>query len=156
MNTEERVAKQNELIEEVGLYFEDFNFSPIAGRVLALLMVPDKQQYTFDEIVEHLQISKSSASTALQILLLRKCIEYKTIAGSRKRYFQMKLHSSYNAVEDMEQKLLKMNHFITKVLELRVDPYSENSKQLKSLQKMTEILKKNIAHLKNEVDDNTI
>jgi len=35
-------------------------------------MVMDKEEYTFEEIVEEMQMSKSSVSTALKTLELRK------------------------------------------------------------------------------------
>ena len=89
MNSEERIRKQKELVEKIGRYFEKEGFQPIAGRIYGLLMVMDKEQFTFDEITEELQISKSSASIALRNLEIRDDIEYVTLTGDRKRYFQL-------------------------------------------------------------------
>ena len=68
MNSEERLKKQKELVEEIGRHFDKEGLQPIAGRIVGLLMVMDKEQFTFEEITEELQISKSSASTALKNL----------------------------------------------------------------------------------------
>ena len=68
MTPEERVKQQKELIETIGLLYDKKGFQPIAGRIIALLTVMDKELFTFDEIVQELQISKSSASNTLRIL----------------------------------------------------------------------------------------
>ena len=75
MNTEERIKKQKQLIETMGQHYEKEGMQPVAGRTLALLMVMDKEEFTFDEIIEELQISKSSASVALKFLQLKNIIE---------------------------------------------------------------------------------
>ena len=42
MNTQERIDKQKDLIEEIGMYFDKEGLQPIAGRILGLLIVMDK------------------------------------------------------------------------------------------------------------------
>ena len=102
MKTEERIQKQKLLIESMGRHFDKEGFQPIAGRILALLMVMDKEQYTFEEIVEELNISKSSASNALKNLEIRQVIEYVTLPGDRKRYFRIKRQNCFSAIEVFE------------------------------------------------------
>ncbi len=69
MTSEERLQKQKELIESLGRYYDKQGFQPIAGRLLGMLIVMDKEMFTFDEIVEELKISKSSASNAIKTLI---------------------------------------------------------------------------------------
>ena len=88
MEESERIKKQRELIERIGRNNERDGFQPVTARILGLLMVMDKEEYTFDEIVDEMQISKSSASNALRNLELRGVIEYVTYPGDRKRYFR--------------------------------------------------------------------
>ncbi len=57
----ERIQKQ-ELIERIRRNNERDSFQPMLARILGLLMVMDKEEYTFDEIVDEMQISKSSAN----------------------------------------------------------------------------------------------
>ena len=102
MNTEERIRKQKELVEEIGRHFDREGFQPITGRILALLMVMDKEQFTFDEIIEELQISKSSASNALKNLEIRGNIEYTTLPGDRKRYFHIKRQNSFQIIKTLK------------------------------------------------------
>ena len=90
MTPEERKNKQKTLVEEIGKYYVKQGIQPVASRIIALLMVMDKEQYTFDEIVEELNISKGAASNALKILDIIKAIDYTTFPGDRKRYFHLK------------------------------------------------------------------
>lgn len=136
MNAIERIEKQKVLIEELGRYFDKEGFQPISGRILALLMVMDKEQYTFDEIVEELQISKSSASNALKQLEIRGYIEYVTLPGDRKRYFQVKIQDSFSMLGEFEKKFKGLQKVLTTVVELKADKNSRNCKFINEMNKM--------------------
>ncbi|MFW5819680.1 MAG: GbsR/MarR family transcriptional regulator [Bacteroidota bacterium] len=150
MKTEERIQKQKLLIEEIGRYFDREGLQPIASRILALLMVMDKEQYTFEEIVEELSISKSSASNALKNLEIRDVIEYVTLPGDRKRYFQVKRHNVFSSIEDFEQKLSKLKDLLVNILELKGDKNSWNSQYFLEMADMLEFFLNKMEHLKEE------
>lgn len=78
---------QEQLIEELGVLYEKSNHTPVTARILALLVVADHPELTFDAIRETLNISKSAASNALNLLLLTKSVTYVTRPHDRKRYF---------------------------------------------------------------------
>jgi len=126
----------------MGRYFDKEGFQPIAGRILSLLMVMDKEQFTFDEITEELQISKSSASNALRNLEIRGDIEYVTLPGDRKRYFQLKRTEPIIIIEDFEKKMLDMQKHFNYILELKADKNSKNAIFLNKLAGMVEELLK--------------
>lgn len=97
--------KQKELIEEYGVYSERNGMSPAQARILALLLICDSAELTFDEIYQTLKISKSAASNALNSLLMMERLEYTTKPGDRRRYFK----STVARVEaDFDKKLTKM------------------------------------------------
>lgn len=144
MTTEERIKKQRELIEEIGRYFDKEGFQPIAGRMLGLFMVMDKEQFTFDEITEELQISKSSASNVLRNLEIRGEIEYITLPGDRKRYFQLKTQESNKIIEDFESKITKAKDLLGYTLELKVDKKSKNSIYIKQMTNILEVVLANL------------
>ena len=79
--------EQRELIERMGVFYEQHGVPPMEGRILSLLVVCDQPELTFDQIRELLGISKSATSTALNMLLLTQRVIYKTKPGDRKRYF---------------------------------------------------------------------
>lgn len=77
------------LIEEVGLNFETkHNMSPLGGRIYGCLILSGKEGFSFEEIIEITQASKSSISTNINTLLQLNYIEYFTKTGDRKRYFR--------------------------------------------------------------------
>ncbi|PKP09023.1 MAG: hypothetical protein CVU09_13235 [Bacteroidetes bacterium HGW-Bacteroidetes-4] len=140
MNTEERIKKQRELIEKIGLYFDKEGFQPIAGRILGLLMVMDKEQFTFDEIVEELQISKSSASNALKNLEIREDIEYITLPGDRKRYFQVRKQDKFTLIKGFEKKMRQSMDMFDCILSLKADKNSSNAVFLKEMKDTMEFV----------------
>lgn len=127
MTTEERIKKQKELVESMGRLYDKQGQQAITGRILGLLTVMDKEIYTFDEIVEELQVSKSSVSNSLRILEIRDFIEYTTIPGDRKRFFHIKKQDKYAIVRDHKTKLTQSRNFMQSVLDLKADKTSENS-----------------------------
>ena len=80
--------KQRELIERIGVLHDRIGFPPATSRVLGLLLVTREPELTFDQIRETLALSKSSTSSALNLLLQVGSIEYLTRPGDRKRYFR--------------------------------------------------------------------
>lgn len=128
MTTEERISKQRQLIEEIGKNLEKEGFQPIAGRILGLLMVMDKEEYAFEEITEELRISKSSASNALRNLEIREYIEYFTVPGKRKRYFKIARKENENEIIRIINR--KMQHHIgllNNIIDLKADKNSANT-----------------------------
>lgn len=83
--------EQKLLIEKMGVVFEKSGIPPAAGRVLALLLVADNTELTFEEITETLGISKSVISNTINLLLSINKIEYITKPGDRKRYFKLRV-----------------------------------------------------------------
>lgn len=138
MDSTEKIRKQKELVEELGRYFDKEGLQPIVGRILSLLMVMDKEQYTFEEIVEELNISKSSASNALKNLEIRGDIEYLTLPGDRKRYFRYRRRNLLSVIEEFQSKIGEFKSIADHILELKGDKNSSNSLYLKQWLKMIE------------------
>ena len=152
MKTEERIEKQRLLIEEIGKNFDKEGFQPIAGRILGLLMVMDKEQYTFEEIVAELEISKSSASVALKNLELRGNVEYITIPGDRKRYFRMRTLEPFALIDDFTKKMAGFKHMQSQILELKADPNSRNSIFFRDLSRMIDFVLSHMDELKDRYE----
>ena len=97
----ELTEKQKELVEKAGVNFERDGLSPAAARTMSLLMVSDNTELTFENIYESLNMSKSAASNAINLLLVSKRIEYITKPGDRKRYFKSRLVQLENIFEEI-------------------------------------------------------
>jgi DNA-binding transcriptional regulator GbsR (MarR family) len=133
MEESERIQKQKELIERIGRSNERDGFQPVTARILGLLMVMDKEEYTFDEIVDEMQISKSSASNALKNLELRGAIEYITYPGDRKRYFRFVSGDINEMIVEIEKRMYQKLDITKQILELKKNPNSRNAKFLKNV-----------------------
>ena len=149
MEKTEKIVKQKELIETIGRYMEKQGYQPIAGRVLGLLMVMDKEEFTFDEIVAEMQISKSSVSAALKNLELRNAIEYVTYPNDRKRYFRISFSDVNLLIDEIEKKFNNYGNIIDQVLDLKEIKDSKNAIVLKNIAKGTRFFLSKIEAFKN-------
>lgn len=150
MENDERINRQRILVEEIGMHFDKQGFQPVAGRILGLLMVMDKEQFTFDEITEELNISKSSASNALRNLEIRGEIQYKTHPGDRKRYFYLKTQDSFTIIKEFEKKITLFNQLLLNILDLKENKESTNAKHVRRMIKMSDFFMNEIEILKKK------
>ena len=153
MKSEDRVRKQKALVEAMGRIYEKEGLQPISGRIMGLLTIMDKELFSFDEIVEELQISKGSASNAIRMLEFRNVIEYITIAGDRKRYFQIKKLDKFSLIDESRIKLQLTRDNLQAAFELKADKNSENALYLKNLIKMLDFFMGKFQELKHEYED---
>ncbi|WP_405383720.1 GbsR/MarR family transcriptional regulator [Maribacter sp. LLG6340-A2] len=81
--------EKKDLVEELGMFFQArHKLTPLAARIYSILILTSSEGYTFDELKEITQNSKSSVSTNLNLLVSLKFVEYYTRTGDRKRYFR--------------------------------------------------------------------
>lgn len=100
-NSSELLKIKKQLIEEMGVYFESQDIlSPLSSRIFAYLALTGNSGASFDEIVEELEVSKSSVSTNLQLLQTMGRIGYYTKPGDRRRYFKIAEHNMVNRLDD--------------------------------------------------------
>lgn len=150
MTSEERIKRQKELVEAMGNFFGKDGFQPVAGRILGLLIIMDKERFTFDEIVEELQISKSSASNALRMLEIRNYLEYITKPGDRKRYFQIKKLDKFSLIDEHKTKLKTTCDYLQAVLELKANKEAENAVMIRNMIDMLNFFLDKFEELKKE------
>jgi DNA-binding transcriptional regulator GbsR (MarR family) len=155
MTSEERIRRQKEMVEIAGRYYDKKGLQPIAGRILGLLTVMDKEQFTFDEIVEELLISKSSASNALRLLEMANHIEYITIPGDRKRYFQIKRLDRFALIDEHRVALNTTRNYLKAVLELKANKQSNSSVFIENLIDMLNFYLEKFEELKKEYTANS-
>jgi DNA-binding transcriptional regulator GbsR (MarR family) len=84
---------ERQFIEKYSLYFEMTGFMRMGGRILAWLLICDPPHQTMHQLVEALQTSKSSISTATRYLIQAGFIERVSFSGQRRDYYR--LHSDY-------------------------------------------------------------
>ncbi len=150
MNTEERIEQQKQLVETIGRSYEEEGMQPVAGRIIALLMVMDKEEYTFEDIVDELNISKSSASVALKVLQAGNIVDYVTRPGDRKRYFRIRIQDPFVLIDELKHKLNAKKQLLYKILELKADPSSRNASFFSELVELTDFFISKFDDLKKE------
>ncbi len=80
-----------ELIEELAAHhMEASNLPPLASKIFAFLLVNySKEGHNFDELVEMFNVSKSSVSNSLNLLLQYEFIIQSNKIGERKRRYKI-------------------------------------------------------------------
>lgn len=125
--------KKLKLIEELGMHFEKSGTQPAASRIFALLMISDENELTFEEIYGILNISKSAASNAINLLINTHRVEYITRPGERKRYFRCKVKSLNEGVQRTLENMGVFNSILKKVLEQRSEEKKEFNEGLEDV-----------------------
>lgn len=139
MNTEDRTKTQWDLVDTIGRTYEKQGFGMIPGRVIGFLTVMDKEQFTFEEIVDALQISKSSASNAIRLLEARNQIEYFTLPGDRKRYFHVRRQDRFALIDEHQTMLKKSRDLFHAMYEVKADKKSPTAIFLKDVENLMNV-----------------
>ena len=129
----ERTQKQRELVEAMGRLTNRGGGTLLAGRILGLLSFLDKEEFTFEEIVDELKISKSSVSTTINHLMETDKIEYITYPGERKRYFRIKVNTRKKFLQDMRRNIEKMEQINRIGLGLKKDKSTRTAKNISAM-----------------------
>lgn len=122
--------QQKELIERMGVFYEQHGIPPTESRIMSLLIVCDATELTFDQIRDMLSISKSATSTALNLLLLTEKVTYRTRPGDRKRYFASNILHWEESASDGFQKMLNVITLLKEALQQRTSQTPEFNGQL--------------------------
>ena len=130
LNDTERTQKQRELVEAMGRLTNRGGGTSLSGRIIGLLSFLDKEEFTFEEIVDELKISKSSVSTTINHLIETDKIEYVTYPGDRKRYFRIKINTRKQFLQAMKRHIEKLEKLNRTALELKLDKNSRTAKNI--------------------------
>lgn len=112
-------AKQQQLLEKATVIHERLGYTPAASQILALLLISDKVELTFDQIRTTLNLSKSATSNALNALIQIKRIEYITKMGDRKRYFRSLIISWKAKLREVNDSIFELNSLFKEILSVR-------------------------------------
>jgi len=137
-------AEQKNLIEKIGVFMEKSGSAPVEGRIMALLMVADDTELSFEDIYETLAISKSAASNTINVLLTMNKIDYITRHGDRKRYFRTRLEKWETDFGKNVEAGLYISDLLKEVLAIRPKTTKAFNAEMKSLIDFLDYLKKEI------------
>lgn len=134
-------AEQKKLIEKIGVFMEKSGSAPVEGRIMALLMVADDTELSFEDIYETLAISKSAASNTINVLLTMNKIDYITRHGDRKRYFRTRLEKWETDFGKNVNDSLYISELFKEVLAIRPKTTKEFNNSMKSMIEFMDYLK---------------
>ncbi|MCX2680587.1 MarR family transcriptional regulator [Galbibacter sp. EGI 63066] len=154
--------QKKEIIEEMGVYFECHgNLSPLSSRIFAYLVLCGEDGATFDKMLEELEMSKSSASTNLQLLQSMGRIGYYTKPGDRKRYFKISIENSINRLDEkinswekekqLHQKVYRYRQEMFKMGDKPVEEYNVELSMNKHFVEFADEMIKSLEKLKNNI-----
>jgi len=141
-NKKTKLEKRQEMVERMGVYFEQTGLTPMHGRVFAYLLLAEPPHKDFYDIQEFLKASKSAISTALKYLMEKKMVKYMTFSGDRRRYFQVDMEGWLNANKRAIQGVATMKTLVQEVLVARSDSkYLEFNEKLEKMVRFNEELR---------------
>ena len=146
----ERTQRQRELVEAMGRLTNRGGGTLLAGRIIGLLSFLDKEELTFEEIVDELKISKSSVSTTINHLIEADKIEYITYPGDRKRYFRIKVNTRKKFLQDMRRHIEKLEKIHRLALELKQDKESRTAKNIGAMVESLNFFKEQVDNYERE------
>jgi DNA-binding transcriptional regulator GbsR (MarR family) len=139
--------KQKQLIEKVGVTYEQSGLPPAISRVLGLLLIADKNELTFDEIRDTLSLSKSATSNALNVLLSSSRIEYVTYSGDRKRYFRSSVRDWQDGFNKTLQTMGTFQDLFKEILEQRTSATKDFNEKLAEVIDFIEFFKSQVPEI---------
>lgn len=110
-----------EMVERMGVLFEQSGYTPMHGRVFAYLLLAEPPHQDFFTIQEFLKASKSAISNALKFLTNEGIVEYITFSGDRKRYFKVDVRGWLENTKERMRQATDLKILIADVLEVRKD-----------------------------------
>lgn len=127
---EDIVTLKRKQIEKIGVVFEKAGMSSVAARIIALLMVAEPPHKTVEEIVEEVNVSKSSVNNTIKLLQSEGMITYITFPGDRKRYFALDPQSWLELLKHKVKVMTPIREILQETVSLRSDQYPEFNQYL--------------------------
>jgi len=85
-----RNERERWLIERIGLVFEQAGMAPVAGRIIARLLICEPREQSSSELAELLGASRGSVSTQTQMLIRSGFVERIRRPGSRANWYRIR------------------------------------------------------------------
>lgn len=146
---------QKDLVERLGVAHERVGLPPAAARILALLLVSDEFELTFDSIQETLGFSKSSTSNAIAMLLSMRRITYITRHGERRRYFRVSMRDVVDDVNNKFDDMLQLSELLRVVVRHRTSATPEFNQELLYLASFLDFLRAELPRLVQQWKERT-
>src|SRR5688572_17381472 len=136
--------QDTDLIEKFGLTFEQEGLPRIAGRIIGFLMLQGNP-CSLDDLAEHLQISKTSASTNTRLLEQHGIVERTAKAGDRRDYYQLASDYGERMFAMAKQRIQRFYQLLTDAVADQESDDSGSRDRLRNMQRFYEFLLTDLA-----------
>lgn len=89
MSFENLSEEKKNYLEDFGLFFEKLGSGRIAGLILGYLLISDRPEVSFNELVEQLDVSKASVHNQLKMLEQTGFVKALRFKDDRKTYYRI-------------------------------------------------------------------
>lgn len=138
--------------EMVSYYGETYGLPPLNAKVYVYLMFDlDHNGFTFDELLERFNVSKSSLSNSLQMLTQNKLIEHYTPIDSRKRIYRINPNFKSIRFGYILDKLNREKQLMQRMKECNKASNKPNSPAIKEIDNYVAILNRHIRTIEGTV-----
>jgi DNA-binding transcriptional regulator GbsR (MarR family) len=127
--------EKQHFIEEVGLFFEHFGITRMAGRMLGALLICDPPYLSMNEIADALQASKGSISAASRLLLQSGLVERFSRPGERRDYYRVQPGAWFEVMKKMLDEITLMRELAELGLQLIEGEAAANRTRLESMRR---------------------
>lgn len=134
-------------IEEFGLHFEQFGLARTAGRMLGWLLVCNPPHQTMNELVEALQVSKSSISTMSRLLIRIGLVDKVSFPGERKDFYRISENAWLKGWAVRNAQNTQMKEMAARGLELLPDDVGQRQERLQEMHDLYEFLEEELPKL---------
>jgi DNA-binding transcriptional regulator GbsR (MarR family) len=131
-------------VEDVALYFEQVGMTRSAGRILGWLLVAKPPHQSMTDIVDALQVSKSSVSTATRTLLQFGFIERISLPGIRQDYYRMTEGIWKNSIRQQSELASAIRDLADRGLEIIADQPAEQKERLQEMRDLYAFIEEEI------------
>lgn len=131
----------------VAFYANLFHLPPLHAKLYVFLMFDvNHHGFTFDQMVEQFNVSKSSLSNSLRMLIQHKFIEYITPIDSRRRYYRINSKFMEIRFGDALEEVKTEKELMLRMLHCHQGRKNRNDIVIAALERYVSILDK---HVKN-------
>lgn len=134
-------------VEEFGLFFEQFGLARTAGRMLGWLLVCDPPHQTMDELVEVLQVSKSSISTTSRMLIQSGLVSKVSFPGERKDFYRVSDDAWVQAWLSRNHQTIAMRQLADRGLALLPEAELDRRNRLETMRDLYKFLEEELPKL---------
>ncbi|MBO9591939.1 MAG: winged helix-turn-helix transcriptional regulator [Niabella sp.] len=147
------VATKKELYQDMVTFYGNlYGLPPLNAKIYVYMMIDLKTDgYTFDELLEKFNVSKSSLSNSLQMLVQNKYVEYITPIDSRKRYYRINPKFMGIRFGNILEKLVREKELMQRMVQLNKQVKTPNEQVIKGINQYITILDKHIKTVESTV-----